>query len=200
MRLIDLINDDKVSITEIGAHLDALSSEERRRTSLRLGRAAQRRLYQKAAQGQPARVTDFVPEHVPARSEVICAGKNTLPLPPPFRTFEKRFYRHDDVVGGYNEGASRPLIGPGYFVLKPTAGNPAWESRGSMVVDYFEVPQGPVVEGWPRVVRNSQGLQVLVFHRTRDFMRRVSNHVTIGAAYKGENALDHYFILCRQDA
>ena len=32
-----------------------------------------------------------------------------------------------------------------------------------------------------------------------DFMRRVSQHVSIGAAYKGEKKLDHYFVLVRQD-
>jgi hypothetical protein len=30
-------------------------------------------------------------------------------------------------------------------------------------------------------------------------MRRVSAHVTVGAAYKGEKSLDHYFMLCRED-
>jgi hypothetical protein len=41
------------------------------------------------------------------------------------------------------------------------------------------------------------GLQTLVYHQTRDFMRRVSSHVTIGAAYKKERALNVHFILCR---
>jgi hypothetical protein len=30
-------------------------------------------------------------------------------------------------------------------------------------------------------------------------MRRLSRHVTIGAAYKGERPLDHYFVLVRED-
>jgi hypothetical protein len=47
-------------------------------------------------------------------------------------------------------------------------------------------------------VPNSRGLQRFVYHRTRDFMRRVSRHVTIGAAYKGESPLDHYFVLVRE--
>jgi hypothetical protein len=29
-------------------------------------------------------------------------------------------------------------------------------------------------------------------------MRRVSAHVSIGAAFKRERPLDHYFILCRR--
>ena len=58
---------------------------------------------------------------------------------------------------------------------------------------------GPVPDGWPRVRPNSQGLQYFVYHRTRDFMRRVSKTVSIGAAYKVERPLDHYFLLSRRD-
>ena len=67
-----------------------------------------------------------------------------------------------------------------------------------MVVDYFQVPDGEVAPGWPRVVANDWRLSRFVYHHTRDFMRRVSRHVSIGAAYKDERPLDHYFVLCRQ--
>ena len=56
-----------------------------------------------------------------------------------------------------------------------------------------------MASGWPRVRSNREGLQRLVYYGTRDFMRRVSQHVSIGAAYKGEKPLDHYFTLCRED-
>jgi hypothetical protein len=68
-----------------------------------------------------------------------------------------------------------------------------------VVVDYFQVPDGPVPAGWPAVKRNAQGLQRFVYDGTRNYMRRVSKHVSIGAAYKGETPLDHYFVLCRED-
>ena len=48
------------------------------------------------------------------------------------------------------------------------------------------------------MVPNTQGLQRFVYHRTRDFMRGVSAHVSIGAAYKVEKSLDHYFVLVRE--
>ena len=89
------------------------------------------------------------------------------------------------------------MIGPGYFVLKSTKGNPAWEERGGLVVDYFEIPDSDVVPGWPEVKKNSKGLQFFVYNKTRDFLRKVTDRVTIGTAYKKENALDHYFILLR---
>jgi hypothetical protein len=68
-----------------------------------------------------------------------------------------------------------------------------------VVIDYWQVPDTAVVDGWPRVVPNNHGLQVLVYNKTRDFMRRVSAHLSIGAAYKGEKALDHYFVLVRHE-
>jgi hypothetical protein len=130
---------------------------------------------------------------------MIHDGKNTLPA---FQIFQKRMCRpaaDDARLFGYNEGFTRALLGPGYFVVHSTAGNAAWEARGAVVVDYFMVPDGPVAPGWPAVVPNSRGLQVLVYDGTRDFMRRVSAHVSIGAAFKGERQLGAYFTLCRAD-
>jgi hypothetical protein len=143
-----------------------------------------------------------VPADRAPREPVRHFGKNTLPLPRPLRFFEKRFSRPESGTPrlfGYNETHVVRLVGPGYFVARATAGQCEWERRGAVVVDYFQVPDGPVPDGWPRVVPNSRGLQILVYHRTRDFMRRLSRHVTIGAAYKNERALDHYFALVREE-
>jgi hypothetical protein len=82
-------------------------------------------------------------------------------------------------------------------VAVSTETNP-WTERGAVVVDYFQVPDGPVSPDWPEVVPNTRGLQKYVYNKTRDFMRKVSEHVSIGAAYKVEQALDHYFILVRE--
>lgn len=186
---------------QIAEYLDGLDHSARVAQTRSLGRAQQRRLWEKAADCAPLTLDDFVPESVGPLVEVIHEGRNTLPLPAFLRHFEKRFCRPADAEAclyGYNEGATRPLIGPGFFVTVPTAGTAAWETRGAIVVDYFQVPQGPVVSGWPKVVNNQTGLQVLVYNGTRDFMRRVSDFVTIGAAYKGEDPLDHYFTLVRQ--
>ena len=196
--LADLISGGKAS--ELGKFLDSLSHEARLAQTRTLNRNQQRALYQLCATQPPLSLDDFVPSTVSANVEVIHHGRNTLPLPGGIKLFEKRFCRtQGSSVAGYNQGITTPLIGPGYFIAKRTAGNEAWETRGSVVVDYFEVPSEAVVEGWPKVVPNNKGLQVLVYNKTRDFMRRVSAHVTIGAAYKKEKALDHYFILCRED-
>lgn len=198
--LAELI-DQNTPIAQIAAHLDALPFAETKAQTHVLDRDRQRKLYNLAKDSPALTFADLVPPTIPARTEVIHHGRNTLPLPGSFRNFEKRMCRPEsggEKAFGYNEGASRPLIGPGYFVTIPTVGNPAWEERGPLVVDYFQVPQEPVVETWPKVVPNTQGLQVLVFNKTRDFLRKVSNRVSVGAAYKVEKPLDHYFMLVRE--
>ncbi|MEO8702071.1 MAG: hypothetical protein ABI867_18655 [Kofleriaceae bacterium] len=195
--LIELVRDPVVGIAAIAAHLDAVDAGERSAQALSLDRADQRLLYDKAAHAPAIELAHFVGDAI---GEVIHDGRNTLPLPALLRTFQKRFCRSTDPsrVFGYNEGISRRVVGPGYFVAVPTAGRPAWTARGAIVVDYYQVPDGPVPAGWPRVVPNDHGLQRFVYRETRDFMRRVSSHVSIGAAYKAERPLDHYFVLCRR--
>jgi hypothetical protein len=203
MEFWQLVTSDEENIDVISDWLDRASVEARLEATRSLSRAAQRRLFEKAAKRPAMTFADLVPDSVGEREEVIHQGWNTLPLPPPLRRFEKRFCRPEersDMLFGYNEGLTRGLIGPGYFVAVSTEGKVTWEERGGIAVDYFRVPDSEVVEGWPRVKPNSKGLQVLVYHRTRDFMRSVSAHVSIGAAYKDQKPLDHYFMLCRQDA
>jgi hypothetical protein len=202
LSLRDLLQDDAVTIEAVAKLLDGLSHDERLAESRTLGRAEQRRLYRAAERAAPLTLADFVRPSTPPRTAVHHHGRNTLPLPGGWKLFQKRMARPEaggDRLFGYNESPFVSTIGPGFFVVVPTAGNPAWEARGSVVVDYFQVPDGPVPEGWPAVRPNSKGLQTFVYNKTRDFMRKVSAHVTIGAAYKVESALDHYFVLVRED-
>jgi uncharacterized protein (DUF1778 family) len=201
LRLRDLAMDDAAGVESIATFLDGLTHDARLAETRTLGRDAQRHLYRKAAAAKGLALTDFVPQAVPPRTEVIHHGRNTLPLPGSLRHFQKRFARpdaNDTQLFGYNQSPFITTVGPGFFVAVATAGRPEWEARGAIVIDYFQIPDGPVPAGWPPVIPNTQGLQRFVYHRTRDFMRRLSTHVTIGAAFKEEKALDHYFILCRQ--
>ena len=96
-------------------------------------RAHQRMLWHKAAGATPLTLDDMVPSSVPDVTEVIHHGRNSLPLPSAFKFFQKRMARPsegDDVLFGYNEGKTRPWIGPGYFVLRQTEGNAQWMPRG----------------------------------------------------------------------
>lgn len=198
MSLREMTASPTTTIDEIAAWLDGLSHDERLAQMYSMGRSDQRALWAKCADSPAITREHFVPAGTADQTEVIHHGINTLPV---FRKFQKRFCSTaaDGEIGGYNEGILRPIIGPGYYVLHETAGNPDWEARGTLVVDYFMIPDGAVVDGWPRVKPNSSGLQVLIYNKTRDFMRRVSAHVSIGEAFKVEKPLNSWFMLCRED-
>ncbi|MCA9535522.1 MAG: hypothetical protein KC593_17635 [Myxococcales bacterium] len=202
-KLSSLIHSTTSTIEDIGAHLDGLTHSSRMAELATTSRDDQRTLWEKAS-GEAGRITleHFLPAGVPPLRPVVHHGRNTLPFPNKQKFFRKPMVRPNDGTPrafGYNDAPSEQLVGPGYFVLVSTEGNTKWAPRGAWVVDYFQHPDGAVPPQWPRVRPNSEGLQRLVYMGTRDFMRRVSQHVSIGAAYKGEKPLDHYFTLCRED-
>jgi hypothetical protein len=200
--LLDLLASEGSGIAEIADFLDRAAPEQRLAAAYSLDRAAQRALYRRAAAAEPITLEHFVPREVGELQPVHHKGRNTLPLPPSLKLFEKRFVRPPDAgerLFGYNESLPNRVIGPGFFVARPTRQEPSWVERGAVVVDYVQTPEGELPAGWPKLVPNSRGLQRFVFYGTRDFMRRVSRHVSIGAAYKGEKSLGHYFILVRQE-
>ncbi len=199
MALKDLLHDDTKTIADVAAYLDALSHADRMAETMDCDKKDQVAMYEKAASAPAITLDHFVKPGTAPLTEVIHHGRNTLPA---FTLFQKRFCLPADrnnQLYGYNEASTKGLIGPGYFVAIPTAGNTEWEARGPVVVDYFQVPETAVVEGWPTVVPNSKGLQMFVYNKTRDFMRKVSEHVSIGAAFKKEKAMGAYFVLCRED-
>jgi len=201
MGLEALILDSHTRIGDIASAFDDMPPQARLDLSRSLGRRAQRMLYEKAAEAETIGLEHFVSRDVGLLEPVIHSGRNTVPLPGDIRLFEKRFARpdaHRAELVGYNESPVGPYIGPGYFVAVPTSGTPHWEARGGVVIDYFRVPEGDVPAGWPRIVDNRTGLQKFVYGGTRDFMRRVSTHVSIGAAFKGDKPMDMYFVLVRQ--
>jgi hypothetical protein len=199
--LKSLVLDSSTSIDSIAEALDKASPSERRDAALSLNRNEQRALYDKAAASRPLTLPDFVPDDRQPLTQVRHFGRNTLPMMRRLQLFEKRFCRPEDRADrlfGYNQSPFIGTIGPGFFVAVKTNGHEGWPERGAIVVDYFQVPDGKVDSTWPKVIPNTQGLQKFVYHKTRDFMRRVSSHVTIGAAYKVEKKLDHYFVLVRE--
>ncbi len=199
MRIEELIEKSGTTISDVAEFLDGLDHAGRMEAMSSTKKRHQKRLWELAEGSEPITLDHFVPEGVPATTEVIHHGRNTLPV---LNFFQKRFSRPAADQGslyGYNEASTKALIGPGYFVAHATAGNPAWQARGAIVVDYFMVPPGDVPPGWPDIKPNSSGLQMFVYNKTRDFMRRVSHHVSIGMAFKVENSLNNWFTLCRED-
>ncbi|TVR03371.1 MAG: hypothetical protein EA398_05165 [Deltaproteobacteria bacterium] len=188
-------------LQEIAATLDGMGDEERVAATRELGKSSQVALWEKAASAEALTLDFFVPQDRGRVQEVIHEGRNTLPA---FKVFQKRFCRPadaEDRLFGYNEGATRGLIGPGFFLAVDSPDPPAGAEGCAIVIDYFRVPQGPVPDAWPAVVPNEQGLQRWVYAKTRDYMRRVSAHVSIGRAFKnGTKPMPAWFVLCRRDS
>lgn len=181
------------SIEEIGERFDSMSHDERVREMRSMCPATQALLWQ-MAEGTEVTLADIVPEDVPPLTEVIHFGKNSLPV---MSHFEKRFCRppegtEESVLYGYNEAKIRPIVGPGYFVVRETPG----KIRGSVVVDYYKTPPAKPAS-WPKIATKDCGLSALVYGFMNDYLRRVSSHVTIGRAFKHHKMTNNYFLLCR---
>ncbi|MBI5518139.1 MAG: hypothetical protein HY909_30490 [Deltaproteobacteria bacterium] len=153
------------------------------------------RLVDLAADAEGLSLEALVPAGTDALVEVIHHGKNSLPL---FSHFQKRFCRPDgdttDTLWGYNHQFWGRATGPGYFLARV-------EGK-ELVIDYGSVPAKKPVgkpEGWPEVLPNEARLGRLVWVGMVDRLRRVSDHVTIGRAWRGGKASDDWFALTRED-
>lgn len=181
---------DSVDLEGLRAYLDGLDHPARLEATRQLGGREQARLFEAAKDFKVVTLEDFVPTGTAAMTEVIHHGRNTLPA---FNFFQKRFCRPEgknDELWGYNEQSMKWAVGPGYFVTRQS--NPK-----EVVIDYYQVPPGKV-SSWPDIKQNSSGLSRLVYDKMQDFMRGVSEHVTIGRAVKKGKDMDAWFVLCRE--
>jgi hypothetical protein len=182
--------DGDVDLAWLSAYLDGLEPDERIAEVRSLTAAEQAKLFDRAAGFRRITLDDFVPPDVPPLQPVIHYGRNSLPV---FRIFEKCFCRPDVGGGelwGYNEQRFKAFTGPGYFVARP-------ESDLEVRIDYGEVPPRKP-EQWPPILPNSARLGRFIYHRTRDVMRGVSTHVSIGRATRDGRPMDNWFVLCRR--
>jgi hypothetical protein len=180
-----------VDATRLATHLDALPPDERIHQCQALGKAAQRRLWDAAAAGEPLTIDFFVPAGTPAGTTVRFAGRNSLPM---FTLFEKRFARAGDSIIGFNFQTMSFVTGPGYFTLRP-AGDTAPKE---VLFDYTAVPPPESAPaGWPPVRSNAAGLSRLVYNNLHDYNRRVSRDVVIGSATRLGKPMDSYYVLVR---
>lgn len=167
------------SLADLAAALDGATHEDRVAWAYTLGQREQLVLFG-LAEGSALTVDDCV------RGEgevVIHTGRNGLSL---FNRFEKRFARQGDEVVGYNHNAEaggrfnflfRRIVGPGHYVAYDGPdGDGVW-------IDYRRLPvrQHP---DFPPLIDNDHGLRSLVFGNMVDVLRRVSQHVRIGNAFK----------------
>lgn len=192
MSIHDHFGANTIDLESLARYFDELSADARVREARDLSAAEQARLFEAAAGFRRMTLDDFVPSGKPPLAPVIHYGRNSLPL---FRIFEKRFCRPDgDAVAGelwgYNEQSMKTLTGPGYFVARQA-------SELEVVIDYCEIPPRKP-ESWPAILPNSARLSRFIYHRTRDFMRGVSRHVSIGRATREGKPMDNWFVLCRE--
>jgi hypothetical protein len=183
----------QVDVTGLARHLDGLGDAERAAATAAMKPGQQARLYEAAQGFRPLALDHFVPQGVPPLAQVIHSGKNSIPL---FSHFEKRFCRPAagaDRLWGYNQNprAIQSVTGPGYFVCYAIG-------AGEVLIDYCEVPPGKP-DAWPPVLPNSAGFSRFIYNRTKDTMRGVSNHVSIGRAARDGKTMDNWFVLCRRD-
>jgi len=191
MSIHDFFRDAKVDVAGLAAYLDALDGERRVAEARDLDAAEQARLFDAAAGHRRITLDDFVPRGSAPLRPVIHFGRNSLPM---FKIFEKRFCLPDagadGELWGYNEQAFKTFTGPGYFVAKQS-------SAQEVVIDYCELPPRKPAQ-WPPILPNSARLGRFIYHRTRDFMRGVSQHVSIGRATREGKPMDNWFVLCRE--
>ena len=193
-RVQELLKVRPLDIEALGVELDCMGHGDRV-AAVRSITGKQQAAIWDSAVGRITQLSDIVPDDVPPATEIIHEGKNSLPV---FSSFQKRFCRPVDdhtVLYGYNEGFTRPLIGPGYFVAE------YFDERGEVGVNYYKVPphNARMAAGWPEVFPNEVGIQQFVFAKMIDYLRKVSNHVTIGRAYKHGTQTPNYFLLSRAD-
>lgn len=194
----DLLGLGTIDIDALARRLDAMRADQRVSFVRALGKADMIRLWDAAA-GRAVSAEDFVPAHVPPATEIIHEGKNSLPL---FSRFQKRFTRGDapGVVYGYNHNDFNwTTAGPGYFVGHVEHKARVADQQGIFGLDYYAIPPAAAAlpPSWPKVRRNELGLQCFIYAKMVDYMRKVSDGVTIGRAWKLGRRTSNYFVLAR---
>ena len=155
----------------------------------------QAKLWDLALHGETS-LEDLVPSHIPDGQEVVLSVTIRSLLCGTLKSAFADLHASADHLFGYNEGLTRPLIGPGFFVVD------YFPERREVGVNYYKVPQrgSKLDPKWPSVRANEEGLQRFVYANMIDYLRKISDHVTIGRAFKHHRATQNYFLLCREDA
>ena len=186
----------KVDIEKLAEVLDGLGHDGRVHTMRTWDKKRMAAIFD-ACGARSITLDHLVPPSIGANVEVIHDLRNTLPF---FANAEKRFARlqgDSADVGGYNRqhGIARASE-PGYFTVRAGDG----EHENELVIDYGKVPSSKPLS-WPPIEANDKGfLNGIVWGGMVDYLRRVSQHVSIGRATKDGKAIGQYFALVRRDA
>jgi hypothetical protein len=191
---VSVLLEPSIDVTRLAEVLDGLGHEGRVHTIRTWSRKQQGAIFEAAKGVRRIDLDFFVPPSIGARVEVVHVGHNTLPM---FSRFEKHFCKLEEgatSLAGWNHQSLEALTGPGYFIATKGDG----EHEGEVVFDYTKTPSNKP-EGWPTVRPNEGGLAGIVNGGLVDYVRGVSQHVSIGVAYRNGKALGQWFALVRKD-
>lgn len=191
-QLAQLLKTPDSTINQVGSYLDNISETECVAEVRGLNKRQMVKAFDLAATSQPIPLSHFVPTDVAGGQPVTHKGKNSLPI---FNIFEKRFCRSEadrELIFGYNEQDMRIVTGPGYFVMR----DPKATTEKKTFIDYRSVPKSTIAR-WPTIQDNNKGLSKFVYGGMQDFMRKVSDRVSVGVAYKNGKNMNAYFMLVR---
>jgi len=176
---------------DLAGLLNGLDHRSRLACTRSLGPGHLKKLYEQVDGFRKVTIADVVPPTVGVRNPVRHYGKNSLPA---FTIFEKRFLSPEKgatELWGYNHQALAPVTGNGYFVAYDA------KDRPEVDIDYNRVPpERPA--GWPELKPNDRGLSTLVYAYMVDKLRGITEHVSIGRAWKKGKIQPAWFILCRE--
>lgn len=181
----------------LASALDGMDHASRLWTAMSIEPAEQRKLWE-LFEDQQCTADFFVPAGTDPLREVIHHGRNTLPA---HNFFQKRFCLADDESGdlyGYNHQKLTWLTGPGYYVAHSVDKGEDKVAPSDYVIDYTRLPPKKP-SAWPEILPQEAKLGRFVYANMKDYMRRVSDHVSIGRAYKHGKAMNAWFLLCRED-
>ena len=184
-----LLDDAATKPQRVADLLDALSHDDRVAAVRSLGSKHLHRMWDLVDGFGELTLEYYIPKGTQPLTEVRHYGKNSLPA---FTIFEKRFYLLNEAeLGGANFNNISWFTGPGYYVAAED------KDRKEIVIDYRKLPDKKP-EGWPAIKSNTSGVSTLVYGNMVDTTRRVSAHVSIGAAAKHGKDMGARFVLCRQ--
>ncbi len=190
---VSVFLEPSVDIDRLAEILDGLGHEGRVHAMRTWNKKRMASIYEACA-GRSITIEQVVPASIGADVEVIHDLRNTLPL---FTDAQKRFARTTtDEIGGYNRqhGIAR-VSEPGYFMVRQGEG----EHANELVIDYGKVPTSKPAS-WPAIEANDKGiLNGIVWGGMVDYLRRVSQHVSVGFATKGGKPIGQYFALVRRE-
>lgn len=177
---------EAADIHTLSTALDGASQDQRLAWLARLPGRQLATLYD-LAEGQQLTVEDM---HGQQGQVVIHQGMNSMAM---FRAFQKRMVLHDGQIKGHNHQPWAWLIGAGTFIVEPSP-----EVEGELHFDYIRLPDSGFPE-FPPPKDNTAGLSRFAYGNMIDIVRRVSQHVTIGKAYRHGKYAGYHFALCRRE-